>query len=188
MARRCRRLPLSTIVIFAIVVLAAGCRTGTQKPFHYSVDQGIVTEDDTDVVVAIGEDCRANPERVALDSEATGERGFHDQVIWYVESEQSGDRVVISAKPAEEQAADPAKGRAILELFQPQYEIFALDETPPNNAIRSGRPKKSLLVAKEHFAIWKYNIEYFRDGEKLCDYDPEICIQKPGSDGCGMTN
>lgn len=188
MASRSRLLPLLAITVLGIAVLSLSCRTGRQTPFHYAAVPGESIVAPSDLVVEIGEHCHADPERAVIDIVADDERDSHDQVVWHIPGEQPGDRVVISAKPAEEQDADLAKGREIRNLLQERYEVSSLNETPPNNAIRSGKPKKSLLFIKQHSADWKYNIEYFRDGKKLCAYDPTICIQKPGSDGCSMSN
>ena len=181
-----RTLPRLAVAVLAIVVLAAGCRTGPQKSFHYSGVPGEGLVGPADLVVEVGEDCHVNLERVVLDTWATGKRDSHDQVLWliHIEGGQPGDQVTISAKPAEKQdPSDPKKGREIRELLQVSYTV-----TSPDNAIPSGRPKKSLLFLKQHSVVWKYNVEYSRDGKPLCSYDPVICIQKPGTDSCSMTN
>lgn len=189
MASRSFFLPRLAVAALAIVVLALGCRTD-QESFHYSGDPGEEVVGPSDLVVKIGEDCHVDKEQelVTLDTEATGERGSYDQVLWHI---QSGDRVVISAKPAEEQdPKNPEKGRVILGAFQAQYDIPAIEKTPPNNAIRSGKPQKTPLLLKllhkDKKAVWKYGIDYYRGGQKLCSYDPAICIQKPGTDSCSM--
>jgi hypothetical protein len=181
MASRSRLLPLLLIAVPTVAVLALGCRTGRQKPFHYTgVPPGKVFEGVPDLVVEIGEDCHADPERAVLDAEATAERDSFDQVLWHLKSEQQGDRVVITSKPASEQSpGDPARGAEIRKMFQSEYGI-----PPPNNAIRSGKPAKTLLLLERKSAVWKYNIDYYRAGQKLCTYDPQICVQKPGSNGC----
>ena len=176
------RLPLFLAVAgFLVLAFLPGCRTA-QRPFNFSVDQGKVPTPPPPGLVEISVDdagqCKADPEMVKVEFGVDEARA---QALWHLPDAQPNDRVVISAKPAAGQdPGNPRRGREIQKLFQSPLEI-----TPGLNAIRSGKPSKTfLLVEQNGAAVWKYNIDYYRGGQKLCTYDPEICVQKLGTTGC----
>ena len=89
---------------------------------------------------------------------------------------------MISDPQVESQAPnDRRQGTPIPSPFQSEYKIPA-----SYDSIRSGAPKAALkfLHNPNEMVVWKYKIDYYRDGKLLCTQDPEICIQKLGTTGC----
>jgi len=181
------RLPVCLFVAaLPLVALLQGCPApGGQKPFHY---QDLRLRQKPPELVEIRSDCHADPEtaRVEVDPEG-GTKHPRAQVIWYVVDKQPGDRVVISGKPADQQNPKAGNGQAVRDLFQSEYEI-----QDTFDAIRSGPPSGALplLAAGKDKVVWLYNIEYYRlnpttgKSEKLCRYDPRVCVERQGSIVC----
>ncbi|HEY7214636.1 MAG TPA: hypothetical protein VIC28_08395 [Thermoanaerobaculia bacterium] len=174
------------VAALPVTVLLWGCQSGGRQPFRFpeqppaqaSAAQGKAPHRKAPpALVEITSDCKASPERAVVNAKLINRWNPSSNALWHATDKQAGDRVVISAKENQ----DP-KSRT---LFQPRYEI------PPSfNAIRSGSPKgaKRVVFHSKTSLVWQYTVDYYRDGKLLCSQDPEICIQKPGTNSCGTQN
>jgi hypothetical protein len=181
MASRSRFLVRLFIAALPVFALLPGCYTmGGQKPFRFA-NESSMTKTKPPGLVEIGSDCHASPEIAVVDVAEGRSANPRDQLLWHVTGKQARDRVVISAKEAEKQAARGLSGQSIRDLFQSEYEI------PESfDAIRSGQPRGALPLLKDGKGkvVWKYNITYYRNGAELCRYDPRVCVERNGTTVC----
>jgi len=163
----------------AIVFLAVawtGCPSTTGPP------QGgpFVWQGAIEPVIIISRDCEASPDVTVIDYQGPGLAQGRTQVVWVVDK---NDDETLRITPKEATAQDPGnsqRGDQIRGLFGERFEI------PPGaeDAIRSGPPKVPPPFSDGE-VIWRYNVEILSGGgEKVCSYDPEVCIRDQGSSGC----
>jgi len=175
MASRSRVVQYLAVAALLTVALLSGCSTGRQPAFRYPARMETPPDKESPAHVEINSECNVSPEKAVVSVGLFNRRNPRSQVLWHATDKQERDRVVISAKEGD------AQNRT---LFGPVYDMPA-----SYAAVLSGSPTgiNRVIFHLEKQLIWRYRVDYYRDGKLRCTRDPEICIQKPGTNGCGTS-